>query len=68
MIIYAILGKFYKDCIPKFEQLNEETRQLLIEGISVNSGYNSQVLLPEKCGTQKIQVNFNYQYLIQFSS
>uniref|UniRef100_A0A8R1Y065 Calcium-transporting ATPase n=1 Tax=Onchocerca volvulus TaxID=6282 RepID=A0A8R1Y065_ONCVO len=48
--------KFYKEYTPKFEQLDEKTRQLLIEGISVNSGYNSQVLQPEKLGTQKTQL------------
>uniref|UniRef100_A0A1I8F1C2 Calcium-transporting ATPase n=1 Tax=Wuchereria bancrofti TaxID=6293 RepID=A0A1I8F1C2_WUCBA len=32
-----INGKFYKEYIPKFEQLDKKTRQLLIEGISVNS-------------------------------
>ncbi|EJD74009.1 calcium ATPase [Loa loa] len=51
-----INGKLYKEYIPKFEQLNDKTRQLLIEGISLNSGYNSQVILPEKQGTQRTQL------------
>lgn len=44
--------------MPKFENLDEKTRQLLIEGISVNSGYNSKVVLPEKHGAQITQVHF----------
>uniref|UniRef100_A0A0R3RZZ7 Calcium-transporting ATPase n=1 Tax=Elaeophora elaphi TaxID=1147741 RepID=A0A0R3RZZ7_9BILA len=54
--INGTLRKFHKEYIPKFEQLNEKTRQLLIEGISINSGYNSQVVLPEKPGAQKTQL------------
>ncbi|MCP9266268.1 Calcium-transporting ATPase [Dirofilaria immitis] len=48
-----INGEFHKEYIPKFEQLDENTRQLLVEGISINSGYNSQVLQPDKLGIQR---------------
>ncbi|KAM3726764.1 Plasma membrane calcium-transporting ATPase [Dirofilaria immitis] len=51
-----INGEFHKEYIPKFEQLDENTRQLLVEGISINSGYNSQVLQPDKLGIQKTQL------------
>ncbi|VDK89569.1 unnamed protein product [Litomosoides sigmodontis] len=51
-----INGIFHKEYVPKFEQLNEKTRQLLIEGISINSGYNSHVMQPEKLGEQKTQL------------
>uniref|UniRef100_A0A915Q3G6 Calcium-transporting ATPase n=1 Tax=Setaria digitata TaxID=48799 RepID=A0A915Q3G6_9BILA len=51
-----INGKFHKTCIPKFDQLEKTTRQLLIEAISINSGYNSQVIEPEKVGAQKKQL------------
>ncbi|VDN02735.1 unnamed protein product [Thelazia callipaeda] len=48
--------EYYKECAPKFDKLDENTRKLLIEGIAVNSGYNSQVLLPEQSGMQRIQL------------
>ncbi|VDK56176.1 unnamed protein product [Gongylonema pulchrum] len=50
-----INGQFYK-YVPKFEELNEKTRDLLIEGIAVNSGYNSQVVDPDQPGKQRIQL------------
>ncbi|CAG9540225.1 unnamed protein product [Cercopithifilaria johnstoni] len=53
---FFINGNFYKECVPKFEKLNEKTRQLLIEGISINSGYNSQVIESEKPGLQRTQL------------
>lgn len=51
-----INGNFYKGAPPKFEQLDKKTRELLIDGISINSGYNSQVLKPAKEGEQRVQV------------
>jgi P-type Ca2+ transporter type 2B len=36
--------------------LDKRTRELLVESISINSGYNSQVLLPTLPGTQKTQI------------
>jgi P-type Ca2+ transporter type 2B len=48
--------RFYKEISPSWAELDKPTRELLIEGISVNSGYNSQVLLPTLPGTQKTQI------------
>lgn len=53
-----ISGEFYKKCVPKFDQLDEKTRELLIEGIAVNSGYNSQIIEAEQAGQQRKQVCF----------
>uniref|UniRef100_A0A9J2PWK8 Calcium-transporting ATPase n=1 Tax=Ascaris lumbricoides TaxID=6252 RepID=A0A9J2PWK8_ASCLU len=48
--------KFYKNLPPKFDQLDKKTRELIIYGISINSGYNSQVLEPEQPGGQRKQL------------
>ncbi|KAE9553498.1 hypothetical protein FO519_003290 [Halicephalobus sp. NKZ332] len=48
--------KFYRDGAPKFEQLNSKTREVLTEGISVNSGYNSQVFESKAPGQQRQQL------------
>ncbi|KHJ80272.1 haloacid dehalogenase-like hydrolase [Oesophagostomum dentatum] len=51
-----INGTFYKAQPPPFNSLNQKTRELLVDGISINSGYNSQVLPPPKQGEQRMQV------------
>ncbi|PAV64560.1 hypothetical protein WR25_01657 isoform B [Diploscapter pachys] len=48
--------QFYKGLPPSFDSMEPKTRQLLVDGISINSGYNSQVLPPEKPGEQMQQV------------
>uniref|UniRef100_A0A0N5AFG6 Calcium-transporting ATPase n=1 Tax=Syphacia muris TaxID=451379 RepID=A0A0N5AFG6_9BILA len=48
--------KFYKDAAPKYEQLEEKTRKLLVDGICINSGYSSQVLEPDKPGERRTQL------------
>nr|CAD2198639.1 unnamed protein product [Meloidogyne enterolobii] len=45
----------YKDT-PKWEKLNEKTRDLLIHCISINSSYSSQVLPPKKVGENMQQL------------
>ncbi|VDN57768.1 unnamed protein product [Dracunculus medinensis] len=45
----------YKET-PKFENLNKETRELMINLISINTSYASQVLPPKKAGEQSIQL------------
>ncbi|KAF7637879.1 Calcium-transporting ATPase [Meloidogyne graminicola] len=47
---------FYKEISPNWLELDKKTREILIEGISVNSGYNTQVLLPKSPGMQKTQL------------
>ncbi|VDL63676.1 unnamed protein product [Nippostrongylus brasiliensis] len=47
---------FYKNQPPIFNLLNKKTRELIVEGICVNSGYSSQVLAPAKPGEQRQQV------------
>ncbi|KAI6214471.1 Plasma membrane calcium-transporting ATPase 3 [Aphelenchoides besseyi] len=42
----------YKDTPPKFEALNPKTRELLINLISINSSYSSQVVPPKNPGEQ----------------
>ncbi|KAL6739365.1 hypothetical protein Aduo_012833 [Ancylostoma duodenale] len=51
-----INGSFYKTQAPSYNLLNKKTRELLVEGIAINSGYNSQVLPPAKQGEQRQQV------------
>ncbi|MFH4975555.1 hypothetical protein AB6A40_002264 [Gnathostoma spinigerum] len=51
-----INGDFYKNAPPKFESLDRKTRELLINGISINSGYNSQVFDSGVPGEQRKQV------------
>ncbi|PIO54997.1 hypothetical protein TELCIR_23625, partial [Teladorsagia circumcincta] len=46
---------FYKNQLPASNLMNKKTRDLLIEGICVNSGYNSQVLPAAKPGEQRQQ-------------
>jgi P-type Ca2+ transporter type 2B len=45
----------YKD-IPKWERLNEKTRELLVHCISIDSSYSSQVLPPKKVGENMQQL------------
>lgn len=52
----SISGSFYKTQAPSYNLLHKMTRELLVEGIAVNSGYNSQVLPPAKPGEQRQQV------------
>ncbi|KAK5985922.1 hypothetical protein GCK32_011571, partial [Trichostrongylus colubriformis] len=47
---------FYKNQLPTSSLMNKKTRDLLIEGISINSGYNSQVLPAAKPGEQRQQI------------
>ncbi|XGW31321.1 hypothetical protein V3C99_009911 [Haemonchus contortus] len=47
---------FYKNSLPVSNLMNKKTRELLIEGICINSGYNSQVLPAPKPGEQRQQV------------
>ncbi|EPB80104.1 calcium-translocating P-type ATPase, PMCA-type [Ancylostoma ceylanicum] len=51
-----INGSFYKTQAPSYNLLHKKTRELLVEGIAVNSGYSSQVLPPAKPGEQRQQV------------
>uniref|UniRef100_A0A915ACR4 Calcium-transporting ATPase n=1 Tax=Parascaris univalens TaxID=6257 RepID=A0A915ACR4_PARUN len=51
-----ISENFYKNSPPKFDQLDKKTRELIVYGISINSGYNSQVLEPEQAGGQRKQL------------
>ncbi|KHN78491.1 Plasma membrane calcium-transporting ATPase 3 [Toxocara canis] len=48
--------KFYKDVPPKYDQLEKKTRELIVNGITINSGYSSQVLEPEQQGGQRRQL------------
>ncbi|CAD6195436.1 unnamed protein product [Caenorhabditis auriculariae] len=48
--------QFYKGEVPKFESIDKRTADLLITGISINSGYNSAVLPPKNPGEQRQQV------------
>ncbi|CAI4228385.1 unnamed protein product [Auanema sp. JU1783] len=47
---------FYKGTPPSYDMIDEETRELLINGISINSGYSSQVILPKNAGEQREQL------------
>uniref|UniRef100_A0A7E5A0H8 Calcium-transporting ATPase n=1 Tax=Panagrellus redivivus TaxID=6233 RepID=A0A7E5A0H8_PANRE len=51
-----INGQFYKQATPQFQQLHQKTRELLVEGVSVNSGYNSQIVQPVVPGGQRTQL------------
>ncbi|VDD92928.1 unnamed protein product, partial [Enterobius vermicularis] len=47
---------FYKGAAPKYEQLNEKTRQLLVDGICINGGYSTHVSEPQKPGERRTQI------------
>lgn len=49
--------RFYREIMPSWDELDERTRELLINGISINSGYNSQVVVPTVPGGQRTQVS-----------
>ncbi|KAK6051382.1 calcium-translocating P-type ATPase, PMCA-type [Cooperia oncophora] len=51
-----INDQYYKNQLPVSSLLNAKTRDLIIEGICINSGYNSQVLPSAKPGEQRQQV------------
>uniref|UniRef100_A0A915N7V3 P-type Cu(+) transporter n=1 Tax=Meloidogyne javanica TaxID=6303 RepID=A0A915N7V3_MELJA len=51
-----INDRFYREISPSWSELDKKTREILVEGISVNSGYNTQVLLPTLPGIQKTQI------------
>ncbi|VDN55865.1 unnamed protein product [Dracunculus medinensis] len=53
---FYINGTFYKGTIPKYGDLNEVTRDLLVEGISINSGYSSQVFDSSEQGKPRTQL------------
>ncbi|KAI6176344.1 Calcium-transporting ATPase [Aphelenchoides bicaudatus] len=38
--------RFYRENQPTWSELDPKTRELLVEGISINSGYNSQIIPP----------------------
>uniref|UniRef100_A0AC34RPZ9 Uncharacterized protein n=1 Tax=Panagrolaimus sp. JU765 TaxID=591449 RepID=A0AC34RPZ9_9BILA len=50
-----IYEKFHREVPPKFDELDEKTRELLVEGISLNSSYTTQVLEPKASGEQRTQ-------------
>lgn len=45
----------YKET-PKWERLDEKTRDLLVHCVSINSSYSSQVVPPKKAGEQMQQL------------
>ncbi|TMS39882.1 hypothetical protein L596_006341 [Steinernema carpocapsae] len=51
-----INDKFYKEAPPVWHDLDETTRQLIVEGVSLNSGYSTQVIEPTQTGGQRLQL------------
>ncbi|KAK0399123.1 hypothetical protein QR680_002907 [Steinernema hermaphroditum] len=51
-----INDKFYKETPPKWENLDGETRKLIVEGVSINSGYSTKVIEPTVPGGQRQQL------------
>uniref|UniRef100_A0A1I7YE08 Cation_ATPase_N domain-containing protein n=1 Tax=Steinernema glaseri TaxID=37863 RepID=A0A1I7YE08_9BILA len=51
-----INDKFYKETPPKWEHMDEHTRKLIVEGISINSGYSTKVIEPTIPGGQRQQL------------
>jgi Ca2+ transporting ATPase len=48
--------RFYRETPPQFDQLDENTRSMLIEGISVNGGYSTQIIEATAPGGQRTQL------------
>jgi Ca2+ transporting ATPase len=48
--------RFYRETPPQFDQLDENTRSMLIEGISVNGGYSTQIIEATVPGGQRTQL------------
>lgn len=55
-VVQSHINEIHHKDVPKWERLNEKTRDLLIHLISINSSYSSQVLPPKKEGEQMIQL------------
>lgn len=56
-VVQCYLGGFhYKDSLPKWNDLNETLRDILVTSISINSGYSSQVLPAKEHGAQPKQI------------
>ncbi|CCD65358.1 Calcium-transporting ATPase [Caenorhabditis elegans] len=51
-----INSEFYKGNAPKYEQMDPSTRDILFNGIVINSGYNSTVVTPKNPGEQRGQI------------
>uniref|UniRef100_A0AC34FP68 Calcium-transporting ATPase n=1 Tax=Panagrolaimus sp. ES5 TaxID=591445 RepID=A0AC34FP68_9BILA len=48
--------RFYRETPPQFDQLDETTRAMLIEGIAVNGGYSTQIIEATVPGGQRTQL------------
>lgn len=56
--IINYLDNFYRELSPSWSELDEKTRDLLFEGVSINSSYTSQLIEPTVRGQQRTQVIF----------
>ena len=54
-VIYKFIGNLYAEA-PQWDNLDRKTRELLVEGISINSGYNTKVIPPTLPNSQMTQV------------
>jgi Ca2+ transporting ATPase len=48
--------QFYRETPPKYNELDENTRTILVEGISINSGYSTQIIDATVPGGQRTQL------------
>lgn len=44
--VLLCLERFYREAQPNWAELDQKTRDLLVENISINAGYNSQIVPP----------------------
>uniref|UniRef100_A0A914GX29 Calcium-transporting ATPase n=1 Tax=Globodera rostochiensis TaxID=31243 RepID=A0A914GX29_GLORO len=55
-VVQSYLNEVHNKETPKWERLDEKTKDLLVQCISINSSYSSQVLPPKKGGEQMQQL------------
>lgn len=55
-VVQSYINDFHYKETPKWERLNEKTRDLIVNLVSINSSYSSQVVAPKSSGEQMNQL------------
>lgn len=74
-VVQSFINEIHFKDVPKWENLNGKTRDLLVQSISINSSYSSQVLPPTKESEQMTQLGnktecgllgYNFNFILIF--
>lgn len=55
-VVQSFINEVHHKTTPKWDNLDQKTRELLVNAISINSSYSSQVIPPKQSGEQMTQL------------